>query len=149
SYFPGETIEGAVRFVEPRVSDKTRSVQVGVSLPNPEGRLRAGMYATATFAPVVAEDAVVISEQAVLRTGDRDVVVVDLGEGRFEPRTVRLGTEADGHVQVLGGLKEGDRIVTSAQFLIDSESNLQAAIQRMIAEQMGASATSTMSHGSH
>jgi len=133
-YFPGHDFHGTVRFVEPRVSPETRSVRIGLDVPNPEGRLRAGMYATVTFDPVLAADAVLVSEQAVIRTGQRDVVVVAAGDGRFEPRTVTLGPAAQGHVQILDGVREGESIVTSAQFLIDSESNLQAAIQRLMAE---------------
>ena len=71
---------------------------------------------------------------AVLRTGQRNVVVVELGEGRFAPRAVTLGHQGPGYVEVLEGLEEGDRVVTSAQFLIDSEANLQEAIQKMIAK---------------
>jgi RND family efflux transporter MFP subunit len=133
SYFSGHEFRGKVRFVEPQVSVKTRSVRVSLEVPNPERRLRAGMYATATFAPVVASDAIVVSDQALLRTGERDVVVVATGNGRFEPRAVVLGPSSGGRIQVLEGLHAGETIVTSAQFLFDSESNLQAAIQRLIA----------------
>ena len=125
---------GTVRFLEPSVSPETRSVRMGLDVPNSDGRLRAGMYATVTFDPVLVSGAVLVSEQAVIRTGERDVVVVSAGEGRFEPRTVTLGPASHGHVQILDGVREGEEIVTSAQFLIDSESNLQAAIQRLMAE---------------
>ena len=133
-YFPGYDFHGTVRFLEPSVSPETRSVRMGLDVPNSDGRLRAGMYATVTFDPVLVSGAVLVSEQAVIRTGERDVVVVSAGEGRFEPRTVTLGPASHGHVQILDGVREGEEIVTSAQFLIDSESNLQAAIQRLMAE---------------
>jgi len=133
SYFPGETFRGRVRFVEPQVQEKTRTVGLRLEVPNPDGRLRAGMYATVRFEPVVAKDAIAIPALAVLRTGERNLVVVALGSGRFAPREVELGVEGDDRVQVLSGLEPGERIVTSSQFLLDSESNLREAIQKLIA----------------
>jgi RND family efflux transporter MFP subunit len=133
SYFPGETFRGRVRYIEPQVNEKTRTVPLKVEIPNADGRLRAGMYATVRFHPVVARDAVLVPNLAVLRTGQRNVVVVAEGEGRFTPRDVELGASGDGHVAVLSGLEGGERVVTSAQFLIDSESNLREAIQKLLA----------------
>ena len=133
SYFPGETFHGKVRFVEPEVAEKTRTVGLRLEVPNRDGRLRAGMYATVRFAPVVAPGAVVVPSLAVLRTGERTVVVVAEGNGRFTPRDVELGPEADRYVEVLSGVEPGEQVVTSAQFLIDSESNLREAVQKMIA----------------
>ncbi|HEY7699534.1 MAG TPA: efflux RND transporter periplasmic adaptor subunit [Vicinamibacteria bacterium] len=133
SYFPGETFTGRVRFVEPQVSEKTRTVPLRLEVPNREGRLRSGMYATVRFHPVVARDAMVVPSLAVLRTGERNLVVVAEGAGRFAPRPVTLGSEGDGYTEVLSGLEAGDEVVTSAQFLIDSESNLREAIQKMVA----------------
>ncbi len=133
SYLPGETFRGRVRYIEPEVSEKTRTVQLTLDIPNRGGRLRVGMYATVLFEPVAAKNAITVPSEAVLRTGDRNLVVVPLGGGRFAPREVKLGPQGDGFVQVLEGLSDGDEVVTSAQFLIDSESNLRAAIQKMIA----------------
>jgi len=133
AYFPGERFRGKVRFVEPQVAEKTRTVGLRVEVPNRDGRLRAGMYATVRFDPVVRPDAVSVPSRAVLRTGERDLVVVALGGGRFEPREVKLGAEGDGRVEVLSGLAAGEEIVTSSQFLIDSESNLQEAVQKLLA----------------
>lgn len=127
-YFPGETFTATVRTVEPEVSPRTRSVELVLEVPNPDGRLRVGMYATVEFEPVVARDAVAVPTESVIRTGERDVVVAALGDGRFVPREVELGIQADGFVQILEGLEAGDEIATSAQFLIDSESRLQAAV---------------------
>jgi membrane fusion protein, copper/silver efflux system len=132
TYFPGETLTGKVRFIEPAVSEKTRTVQLTLEIPNPRHRLRAGMYATVLFEPVAARNAIAVPTQAVLRTGERNVVIVALGNGRFAPRDVTLGPEGDGYVQVISGLDDGAEIVTSSQFLIDSESNLKEAIQKMI-----------------
>jgi membrane fusion protein, copper/silver efflux system len=132
TYLPGETFRGRVRYIEPGLNEKTRSLRVTLEVPNPARRLRAGMYATVLFEPVVARHALTVPSQAVLRTGERNVVVIALGGGRFAPRDVVLGPEGDGYVQVLKGLSEGEQVVTSAQFLIDSESNLRDAIEKMI-----------------
>jgi RND family efflux transporter MFP subunit len=132
TYYPGETFNAKVLFVEPEVSEKSRSARLTLRVPNPDGRLRVGMYATVLFDPVAVADALAVPSEAVLRTGDRNVVVVALGEGRFAPQEVTLGREGEGYVQVLEGLEAADEVVTSAQFLIDSESNLRAAISQMI-----------------
>ncbi len=134
TYFPGETFRGKVRFIEPEFSEKTRTLRVKLEVPNPGAKLRSGMFATVTFHPVAARGALTVPTLAVLRTGQRNVVVVELGEGRFAPRAVILGHQGEGYVEVLEGLQEGDRVVTSAQFLIDSEASLQETIQKMIAQ---------------
>jgi Cu(I)/Ag(I) efflux system membrane fusion protein/cobalt-zinc-cadmium efflux system membrane fusion protein len=133
SYFPGVTYRGRVRYIEPEVSEKTRTIQLTLDVPNRDRRLRVGMYATVVFEPVAAADAITIPAEAVIRTGERDVVVVAVGDGRFAPREVVLGSRGDGFIQVLEGLDEGDEVVTSAQFLIDSESNLREAINKLLA----------------
>jgi Cu(I)/Ag(I) efflux system membrane fusion protein/cobalt-zinc-cadmium efflux system membrane fusion protein len=132
SYFPGEKFTGRVRYIEPQVNEKTRTVPLKLEVPNRDGRLRAGMYATVRFRPVVARDAVIVPEMAVLRTGQRNLVVVADGGGRFTPHEVELGGGGDGNVAVTSGLEGGERIVTSAQFLIDSESNLREAVQKLV-----------------
>ncbi len=137
SYFPGETFRGTVRYLEPALSEATRTLKAKLEVPNPGGRLRAGMFATVIFEPVAIRDAVTVPSQAILRTGERNLVVVALGEGRFAPREVVLGLERQGYAQVIEGVEEGERVVTSAQFLLDSESSLREAIQKMIAEAGG------------
>ncbi len=137
TYFPGRRLSGRIRFIQPEVSEKTRTIKLTLALPNPDGALRAGMYATVEFNPTIVEDAIVVPSNAVFRTGRRNIVIVDQGEGRFAPREVILGPEGDGRVQVLSGLAEGENLVTSSQFLIDSESNLNAAIQQMLATKPG------------
>ena len=134
TYFPGEVFSGTIRFIEPEFSEATRTLQVKIEVPNADGRLRSGMFGTVRFHPMVATQALVIPTQAILRTGQRNVVIVDLGEGSFAPREIQAGHEGGGYVEILAGLSAGDRIVTSAQFLIDSESNLQAAVQKMMAQ---------------
>jgi Cu(I)/Ag(I) efflux system membrane fusion protein/cobalt-zinc-cadmium efflux system membrane fusion protein len=134
TYLGDEPLQGRVRFIEPEVVEQTRTVRLLVEVPNRRGRLRVGMYANVEFEPVMAKDAIVIPAQAVLRTGERDVVVIALGDGMFAPREVELGLEGDdGYVQVTSGISEYEVVVTSAQFLIDSESNLRAAISKMTA----------------
>ncbi|MBD3855450.1 MAG: efflux RND transporter periplasmic adaptor subunit [Acidobacteria bacterium] len=123
SYFPGVTYRGRVRYIEPEVSEKTRTIQLTLDVPNRDRRLRVGMYATVVFEPVAATDVITVPAESIIRTGERDIVVVALGDGRFAPRDVILGPRSDGFIQVLEGLSDGDEIVTSAQFLIDSESN--------------------------
>ncbi len=140
TYFPGEALRGTVGFIEPEFSEKTRTLRVKLEMPNPSGRLRAGMFATVLFRPLAARGALTVPSLAVLRTGQRDVVVIDEGEGRFSPRAVTLGHQSSGWAEVLEGLAEGDRVVTSAQFLIDSEANLQAAIRKMLAQREGGDA---------
>jgi RND family efflux transporter MFP subunit len=133
SYFPGATYRSRVRYIEPEVSEKTRTIQLTLDVPNRDRRLRVGMYATVVFETVAASDVITVPAESVIRTGERDVVVVALGGGRFAPREVLLGPRSDDFIQVLEGLAEGDEVVTSAQFLIDSESNLREAINKLMA----------------
>jgi Cu(I)/Ag(I) efflux system membrane fusion protein/cobalt-zinc-cadmium efflux system membrane fusion protein len=141
TYLPGETITGRVRYMEPELEESSRTVRLTLEVPNRGGRLRVGMYASVLFEPVAVRDAVAVPSQAVLRTGERNIVVVALGHGRFAPREVALGVEGDdGYVQVVDGLTAGDNVVTSAQFLIDSESNLRSAVQKMTGTAEGTAA---------
>jgi multidrug efflux pump subunit AcrA (membrane-fusion protein) len=130
---PDADFSGRVRYIEPAVAPETRTVGLILEVPNPDGRLRVGLFAEVSFSVTAARDALVVPSQAVIRTGDRDLVVIALGEGRFAPRQVPLGAESDGLVEVAAGLADGDRIATSAQFLIDSESNLRAAVSSLLA----------------
>ncbi|MDY7092807.1 MAG: efflux RND transporter periplasmic adaptor subunit [Acidobacteriota bacterium] len=149
TYFPGETFTGRVQLVAPEMSAETRTLPVRLAIPNREGRLRPGMFATVRFAQrdEAAQPPLTVSSQAVLRDGRRSLVVLALGGGRFLPREVTLGRESEGRVEVLAGLEAGEEVVTSAQFLLDSESSLAAAIQKLVAarraEAMGGSAQST------
>ena len=101
-----------------------------IEVPNPDGRLKVDMYADVVFQAGADEDAVVaVPTSAVIDSGTRQVVLVAKGEGRFEPRAVKLGRRGDGYVEVLEGVSEGEEVVTAATFLIDAESNLKAALQ--------------------
>lgn len=132
TYFPGETFRGTVRFIEPALSERTRTLRVKIAVSNPDERLRSGMYATVVFRPTAAAAAVAVPSEAVLRTGERTVAVLDLGGGRFAPREVVLGHEADGWVEIRAGLEVGETVVTSSQFLLDSESSVREALLAML-----------------
>ena len=127
--YPDKVFNGEVAFIYPKVTPETRTAIVRIKLPNPEGLLKPAMYARVEFASFHSKDKVLtVPDSAVLDTGTRRLVLVDLGEGQFEPRTVKLGMHADGYAEVLGGLKAGEAVVVKANFLIDAESNLKAAL---------------------
>jgi Cu(I)/Ag(I) efflux system membrane fusion protein len=128
--FPGRTFEGKVDFIYPSLSAETRTGRVRIVLPNRDGALRAAMYANVRIdSSAGGEPVVSVPNSAVLDSGTRQVVLVARGEGRFEPRPIQLGVHGDDWVQVLEGIKPGDRVVVGANFLIDAESNLRAALQ--------------------
>ncbi len=147
SYEPGKTFRGKVTYIYPFLESKTRTVKVRMAFPNPEMKLKPEMYANVKIRPMVSRDAVVVPTQAVIRSGERNVIILDLDEGRFLPREVVLGVEANGFTEVIEGLGEGERIVTSAQFLIDSESNLKAALTSMTGDRSEADESATMPAG--
>ena len=126
---PMQPIEGKVTFIYPVLKPETRTVSVRIELPNPEGLLKPGMYADVVFAATDGEAVTAVPQSAVIDSGTRQVVLVAKGEGRFEPRAVKLGRRGGGFVEVLEGLSAGEEVVTSATFLIDAESNLRAALQ--------------------
>jgi len=134
SYAPGKTFQGKISFIYPYLEEKTRTVKVRMEFSNPQWELKPEMYADIVIESPVTVHGLSVPDEAIIRSGDRNIVVVDRGNGIFEPRGVILGVEADNHYQVTSGLKAGDRVVTSAQFLIDSESRLKEAIQKMLAK---------------
>ena len=131
--FPNEPHEGKVTFIYPEMmKPETRTLSVRVELPNPDGRIKPGMYADVLLHPGAAKAPVVaVPASAVIDSGTRKVVLIAKGEGRFEPRAVKLGNAGGGYFEVLDGVKSGEEVVTSATFLIDSESNLKAALQAL------------------
>ncbi len=133
SYLPGKVFRGRITYIYPFLSEETKTVKVRIEVPNPRGEivLKPDMYATVKIQSPRVMNAIAVPDQAIIRSGERNIVVISLGGGYFDPREVRLGAMADGYVQVLEGIKEGEKIVTSSQFLIDSESNLKAAINLM------------------
>jgi RND family efflux transporter MFP subunit len=126
--YPDRVWEGVVDYVYPDVDPQTRTVRVRLSLPNPDYVLKPGMYVDAELRQDLGERLVVPAE-AVINTGVRQYVFVVRGEGTFEPRPIRTGARVEDGYVVLEGLQEGDVVVTSAQFLIDSESQFQAALE--------------------
>jgi Cu(I)/Ag(I) efflux system membrane fusion protein/cobalt-zinc-cadmium efflux system membrane fusion protein len=136
--FPGEPFTGEVVFIHPYVDPDTRTAVVRLSVQNTELRLRPGMYATVEVRSELAAKALLVPQEAVIDTGIRKVAFVALGEGRFEARDVQIGrSDAEGRVEVLTGLVAGERVVTSGQFLLDSESRLREAVQKFLRERDG------------
>ena len=133
-YEPGRKYVGQVRYLYPFLNEKTRTMKVSIELRNPGQRLRAEMYANVTFAVPAARNVLAVPEEAVIHSGQRNVVVLDRGNGTFQVAEVTLGVNGNGLWEVKNGLDDGDVVVVSAQFLIDSESNLQEAIRKMISE---------------
>jgi len=133
TYIPGKRFEGKVLFVYPYLDPKTRTAKLRLQFPNPDYVLKPGMYANIQLKSIIAREGLVIPQEAVIDTGTRKIVFVSLGKGKFQPRDVKLGLEVSKEeFQVLDGLKEGEEIVLSGQFLLDSESNLREAIQKML-----------------
>ena len=132
SYLPDREFRGRVTYIYPNVDEKTRTARVRMEFHNPGYFLKPGMFATVEVTSELEPSALLIPDMAILRSGEKNTVFVALGEGKFEPRAVALGPQAEHDTyQVLSGLKEGERIVTSGQFLLDSESQLREAIQKM------------------
>ena len=146
SAYPGKTFQGEVTFVYPNLTRETRTVKVRIELPNPDGLLKPAMFGTAELATGKAVPVLAVPDSAVIDSGTRQVALVALGEGRFEPRELRTGRRADGYLEVLEGLGEGEQVVTRANFLIDAESNLKAALSGMSS---GAPAADSTDHGAH
>ena len=127
--YPSQTFQGKVSFIYPTIDLKTRTVQVRIDIANTDYKLKPAMLANVTIQSGESSTMVVIPETAVIRSGQQNVAVQFLGNGKFKPAKVELGNYADGFYQILSGLKAGDKVVTSAQFLIDSESSLKTAMK--------------------
>jgi Cu(I)/Ag(I) efflux system membrane fusion protein len=128
--YPMRPVEGVVTFIYPELRVETRTARVRIEIPNPEGRLKIDMYADVVFSTGADDKPVVaVPHSSVIDSGTRQVVLIDKGEGRFEPRAVKLGRRGDGYVEIVEGVSEGEQVVTAATFLIDAESNLRAALQ--------------------
>ncbi len=126
--YPDKVFEGKVSYVYPTLNEMTRTVPVRVELANPGLLLKPAMYAQLEL-PVAARGAVVtVPVSAVIDSGTRQIVLIEQGEGRFVPREVKLGARSDDHAEVIEGVKDGERVVVAANFLIDAESNLKAAV---------------------
>ncbi|MDI3470419.1 MAG: Copper/silver efflux RND transporter, membrane fusion protein CusB [Pseudolabrys sp.] len=128
---PGRTFMGRIALIYPQVNKETRTTRVRIELPNPDSVLLPDMYADVEIATGSGKPIIAVSDNAVIDTGTRQIVIIDKGEGRFEPREVKLGVRGNGFVEIREGLADGEKVVTSANFLIDAESNLKAALQGM------------------
>lgn len=127
--YPGREFNSRVTYVYPTLNAQTRTTQVRLELANAGGLLRPGMYAQVELAGLGSKGRVVaVPDSAVIYSGRRELVLVELGAGRFEARVVKLGTHSDDYVEVKEGIGEGEKVVVSANFLIDAESNLKAVI---------------------
>jgi Cu(I)/Ag(I) efflux system membrane fusion protein len=131
---PGHVFEGAVDYVYPGLDTATRTVRARLVFANRDGALKPGMYANVSLLAGTQHDALQVPAEAVIRTGKRTMVMVAEGEGRFRPVEVTLGPEHEGTIVILAGLEEGQQVVTSGQFLIDSEASLRGAYQRLEGE---------------
>lgn len=128
---PEKILKGAVQFIYPSLDPVTRTLRVRTAFANPDRALKPNMYVDARVLAAPVKNALYVPREAVIREGDGAHVIVALGGGRFAPRTVTLGIQSGDRIQILAGLRAGERVVTSAQFLIDSQASLEAALQRL------------------
>ncbi len=133
AYIPGKRFTGKVLYVYPFLTAKTRTARLRLAFANSNYQLKPGMYANIYISSTLDKETLVVPQEAVIDSGVRKVVFVALGQGKFQPREVKLGVEGnDYEFQVLDGLREGEKIVVSAQFMLDSESRLREAISKML-----------------
>jgi len=129
--YPGATFEGRVGAILPEVNAATRTLRTRIELSNPGGRLKPGMFASAAFSSAPAGETVLVPSEAVIRTGERSFAIVEAAKGRFRAAPVEIGRESGGPSEIRSGLKAGDKVVLSGQFLIDSEASLSATVARL------------------
>src|SRR5712692_341779 len=127
--YPGTSFSGKVAFIYPTVTQETRTGKVRIIVPNPDLRLKTGMYTNVALDVSADHPVIAVPDSAVIDSGTKQAVLVERGEGMFEPREVKLGARADGYYEIREGLAAGERVVVSANFLIDAESNLKAAFK--------------------
>lgn len=133
AYLPDREFRGRVTYIYPNIDEKTRTAKVRMEFHNPGYFLKPGMFATVRVTSELEPSVLLVPDMAILRSGEKNTVFVALDEGKFEPRAVLLGSQAENDMyQVVEGLKDGERIVTSGQFMLDSESQLREAIQKMV-----------------
>ncbi|MBF0163260.1 MAG: efflux RND transporter periplasmic adaptor subunit [Magnetococcales bacterium] len=125
---PGKSFTGKIAFIQPMLSPETRTAKVRVELANPDGQLRPALQATVRLQATFGEATISVPDSALLDSGARQVVLVERGEGLYEPRAVRAGVKGGGYVEILEGLLEAEKVVVRANFLIDAEANLRAAL---------------------
>jgi Cu(I)/Ag(I) efflux system membrane fusion protein len=136
SYLPGKTWQGKVEYIYPALDAKTRTLKVRLRFDNPDEDLKPNMFAKVKIYGGAKENTIVIPLEGLIRTGREERVIIALGDGKFEARNVTSGIESGDYVEILEGVNEGDRIVTSGQFLIDSEASMRASLTRMSEPEM-------------
>ncbi len=142
--YPADVFAGRVSAILPEINSATRTVRARVEIANPAGKLKPGMYANLAFT-TRAREGLLVPAEAVIRTGERSVVILAEGEGRFRVANVEVGTESGTETEIRKGLKPGDQVVVSGQFLIDSEANLRSTLARL----PGAGETVAETHAEH
>jgi len=138
SYQPGKIWQGKVEYIYPDLDPKTRTLKVRLRFDNPDEMLKPNMYANIRIFGGPREDTIVIPIEALIRTGREQRVIISLGDGRFEARAVTAGIESGDYVEILQGIEEGELVVTSGQFLIDSEASMRASLKRISSDGPGA-----------
>ena len=131
SYLPGREWEGEVEYIYPSLDPKTRTLKVRLRFDNVDEALKPNMFANVTIYGGAKRDVVIVPREALIRTGNDERIIVSIGKGRFQPREVTAGIESGEFIEIINGLNVGDNVVTSGQFLIDSEASLKASIARM------------------
>jgi Cu(I)/Ag(I) efflux system membrane fusion protein/cobalt-zinc-cadmium efflux system membrane fusion protein len=146
-YAGGKVLDGVITYIYPYMENATRTVKARIEVANPGFALKPEMYANVSITAAVVDDALTIPVTAVLNSGKGQTVFVALGKGKFAPRRVTSGVKDDsGHVQVLSGLEKGDEVVVSAQFMLDSESRLREALDKMIGPKVQEAVTARPEH---
>jgi Cu(I)/Ag(I) efflux system membrane fusion protein len=130
---PEQIFHGRVALIYPQVNKETRTTKVRIEVANPDNILMPDMYADVEIAAGAGSPVIAAPDSAVIDTGTKQIVILDKGDGRFEPREVKVGSQGSGFTEIRNGVVSGDRVVTSANFLIDAESNLKAALAGMTA----------------
>ena len=132
---PGAALQGTVGAIYPEVQMQTRTAKVRIELPNPDGLLLPNMYALVAIGADAPDAVTAVPNSAIIDTGDRQLVFLDRGDGKYEPRNVRLGARGEEMTEVLERVAVGDRVVVAANFLLDAESNLKSALSSMSDEE--------------
>ena len=144
---PGQVYKGRVAAILPEVNPATRTLKARIEVANRDGRLTPGMFASVDFTPAAQKPALVVPSEAVIQTGQRRLVIVQLDDGKFQPTDVETGAEANGQTEIRKGLSAGQKVVISSQFLIDSESSLRGTTSRMTDVPAAMDAPAAKPHG--
>ena len=131
SYYPGKKFQGKVTYIDPFMDSKTRTLKVRMEFANPTWKLKPNMYANVTLESAIEKKSVAVPEEAVIHSGEKEIVIVQSSSGGFDSRVLTLGAKANGYYQVIEGLNAGENVVTSSSFLLDSESKLKDALKNL------------------